>query len=158
VHFGSGVAFGSQPFRGADGQLRSLACGSQIRSCAHQPPFPRARDLSGGPVLASFFPAGIVCCSFLVSFQATEKLQCFSTPPSYVRLTLSHYTSSPCILVHKSHLCRNILLWSTSILASTTLGPNRDQACVRCLLTTHPPTTSDQCHRHFSGNVRDDMN
>ena len=74
----------------ARSQLRSLAWGSQIQIVQPSAAF-HTRTRSEWRTKC-WLPAGIVCCSLVSS--TTEKVQSPSTPPSYVRLTLSHYQSS----------------------------------------------------------------
>ena len=105
---------------------------ARFRSCSHQPPSTRARDLSGGPVLASSWD----CPVLLLVSSATEKSQSFSTPPPYVRLTLSHYQSSSLTSLSIKVIC-------TQHLALEQLPPPRallhGRHAYSCLLTAHPP-------------------
>ena len=89
TYWREGVVFGPSLSEARTASFDHSLRVARFRSCSHQPPFIRARDLSGGPSAA--FPAGIVCCSFPALLKSCSR---GSTPPPYVRLTLSHYQSS----------------------------------------------------------------
>lgn len=139
---------------------------ARFRSCSHQPPSTRARDLSGWP--SASFQLGLSAAaarSTLVSFRSFPApallKSCRALKPADPTTVRAPYPFRhpillplpqilPCIPVHKSHMYTTCC----SGAASTTPGTlphltssRQEQACGCLLLTAHPPVSCEECHR-----------